>query len=330
MVQKLVVLVAVVAVVLYVLSNYEPFSEEAIKRAKASMESWKQKGDYFEYKGNKLFYVDLKNDNKEVLLVLHGYPTSSWDFIPLLPNLTQKFHVVLFDFIGYGFSDKPKEYNYTLVDSADTALHLLKKLNIHEFHLIAHDVGVSVAQELLARKLFEEPGSENYKVKSVAFLNGGLFSSIYRPLLIQTLMLNPYIGWLLHYVTSRALFVSSMKRVFGPQTQPSEYDLIGYWDLINYKEGTRIQYLLIRYMLDRSVNEQRWTEVIKKPIVPMRLINGPYDPISGAHVPERYKTLAPNGGDIVMLNEKIGHYPQVEAPAEVAKALFDFWNKLGL
>jgi len=56
--------------------------------------------------------------------------------------------------------------------------------------------------------------------------------------------------------------------------------------------------------------------------VPLRLINDPADPVSGAHMAELYKKLIQNP-DVVLLPE-IGHYPQVEDPAGVLKAYLEF------
>ena len=56
--------------------------------------------------------------------------------------------------------------------------------------------------------------------------------------------------------------------------------------------------------------------------MPMRFINGLLDPVSGAHMVERYRELIP-GPDVIEL-EGIGHYPQVEAPGRVLEAFFAF------
>lgn len=59
-------------------------------------------------------------------------------------------------------------------------------------------------------------------------------------------------------------------------------------------------------------------------VVPMRLINGASDPVSGRHAAARYQALVP-GADVVLL-EGVGHYPHVEAPGDVLAAVWDFFN----
>lgn len=56
--------------------------------------------------------------------------------------------------------------------------------------------------------------------------------------------------------------------------------------------------------------------------MPVRVINGIEDPISGLHLVQRYRQLVP-GADVVEL-PGIGHYPQLEAPARVAAAFIEF------
>ena len=103
------------------------------------------------------------------------------------PELTSKFCVVAPDMIGFGFSDKPVDYHYSIFDQADLFESLFQELHIHSFHILAHDYGDTVAQELLARRL-EQP--DYFDIKSACFLNGGMFAKSYKPLLIQKLLMS--------------------------------------------------------------------------------------------------------------------------------------------
>jgi pimeloyl-ACP methyl ester carboxylesterase len=57
--------------------------------------------------------------------------------------------------------------------------------------------------------------------------------------------------------------------------------------------------------------------------VPVRLIDGPVDPNSGAHMARRYAEAIPNA-DVVMLADDIGHWPQLEAPEAVLEHFLEF------
>ena len=86
-----------------------------------------------------------------VLLLVHGYPFSSFDWKEIWPELTARFTVIAPDMLGMGFSAKPTEYEYTVHDHADMHEALLAHLGVSECHVLAHDIGDSVVQEMLAR-----------------------------------------------------------------------------------------------------------------------------------------------------------------------------------
>jgi pimeloyl-ACP methyl ester carboxylesterase len=183
-------------------------------------------------------------------------------------------------------------------------------------HVLAHDYGDSVAQELIAR---HQEG--RLQLSSCVFLNGGLFPETHRPVLTQKLLLSP-LGPLLGKLFSRSKLKANLTKVFGPQTPPSESELDAFWALIAHNDGPAVMHRLIRYILDRRVNRERWVAAMQETTVPLRVIDGALDPISGAHMVARYRELIANP-DTVLL-EAIGHYPQTEAPAEVLAHYLEF------
>ena len=111
---------------------------------------WKSNGKQIAINGRSVFVID-KGKAKETLVILHGYPTSTYDYYKVLPELTKKYRVVLHDHLGFGFSDKPLNYLYSLIEQADVALQLWKQLGLKEVVLLAHDYGTSIATEIIAR-----------------------------------------------------------------------------------------------------------------------------------------------------------------------------------
>src|ERR1044071_1036324 len=116
-----------------------------------TLEDWHLGGHTFNHNGYNVFYRAGGIDSSEALVCLHGFPTSSWEWNRLWPSLCAHWRVMAFDMIGYGFSDKPHRYDYSIGDQADLCEELLNALHMTRVHIIAHDVGDSVAQELLAR-----------------------------------------------------------------------------------------------------------------------------------------------------------------------------------
>src|SRR5262249_16208117 len=133
-----------------------------------SLEQWKSMGSQFFYRGHRIFW--LKGEGPDVsaptLLLIHGFPTASWDWEAVWPALSKRYQLLSLDMIGFGFSAKPEDYEYSIFDQASLYESFLEQQQIHECHVIAHDYGDTVAQELLARQL--EPGPRP-RIKSVCF-----------------------------------------------------------------------------------------------------------------------------------------------------------------
>lgn len=281
---------------------------------------WHKAGKYFTYQEQKIFCVE--EGKGEILLCVHGFPTSSWDWQGLWKALTSRYHVIALDMVGFGFSDKPRKYQYSIHVQADLHEYLLMRMGITQVHILAHDYGDTVAQELVARhNEREKSGNNMLKIKSLVLLNGGIFPEMHRARPIQKLLESP-IGFLLARLYNEKKFRKSFSEVFGPNTKPSIKELEHFWNIICYQKGKYIFHKLIHYMADRRKHRDRWVNALIETNIPLRLINGPEDPISGRHAAERYQELIPHP-DVVLL-EGIGHYPQTEDSKGVLEAYLEF------
>jgi pimeloyl-ACP methyl ester carboxylesterase len=283
-----------------------------------SLTQWQAGGRHFLYKGHRIFTRQGGNAAGETLLLIHGFPTASWDWEAVWPALGEHYRLVTLDMIGFGFSDKPLPYDYSIFDQADLFEAFLKAEGIVSAHVLAHDYGDTVAQELLAR---HNDSRLSFELNSVCLLNGGLFPETHHPLLVQKLLLSKA-GLLVAKLISRGGMNASMKKIFGRKTQPSPELLQAFWELLVFNDGRRVMPRLIGYIKERRQHRERWVGALQKAQVPLRLIDGLADPISGAHMAQRYRELVPSP-DVVEL-EGIGHYPQVEDAAAVSRACLDF------
>ncbi|KAI2675308.1 alpha/beta hydrolase [Pseudomonas sp. TNT3] len=280
---------------------------------------WRKRGQTFDFRGQSIRYWTAGQG--EPLLLIHGFPTASWDWHYLWQPLAQRYRVIACDMLGFGDSAKPANHEYSLLEQADLQQALLAHLSVKQpVHLLAHDYGDSVAQELLARHY--ETGID---LASCVFLNGGLFPETHRPILMQKLLLSP-LGWMIGRAFSRDSLVKSFRQIFGPQSRPSESEMDDFWSLIDTNRGPRIMHKLISYIPERRAQRDRWVTAMQRNEVPVRVIDGEADPISGGHMVERYRELIPDP-DTVLLSG-IGHYPQIEAPAQVLKHYLDFRDNL--
>ncbi len=289
------------------------------------LKQWRQNAEYFAVGDHRIaFWATRKPDDaKPWLLLIHGFPTSSWDWSAVWPILKPHFNLAALDMLGFGLSDKPKNIAFSLMHQADLQEALLSELGVGEAHLLVHDYGNSVGQELLAR---QQENGLSFSLKSICFLNGGLFPEQHRPLPIQKLGVSP-LGGLIGFLLSRDKLRQNFDQIFGPNTKASDAEIDGHWELIKAQGGVRIFHKLLQYIPERKANRERWVGALVNAAVPIRLIDGGADPISGKHLYDYYKQQVPNADAVLF--DTIGHYPQTEAPQEVASAFLEFHRKIG-
>jgi pimeloyl-ACP methyl ester carboxylesterase len=283
------------------------------------LQEWRQAGRVESLLGYELFYREAgerERAGRAAVLLIHGFPTASWDWSWIWGDLASDYRLIATDLLGFGFSAKPE---YNIADQADRCEALVGHLGVSDYHVLAHDYGDTVAQELLARR---NEGSGATGLQSVCFLNGGLFPEAHRPRLIQKLLYGP-LGPLLAKTMARRRFVKSFSAVFGPNTQPSNDDLDAFWTLIRHNDGTRVIPKLLGYMPERRENRARWVGALVDTAVPIALINGSRDPVSGRHLVARFRDVVGDGRFVVELGGA-GHYPQVENPEAVTSAWRSF------
>lgn len=285
-----------------------------------TLANWKAKGKYFKYKTHSVFY--RREGEGSSLLIFHGYPYNGFDFKELWNDLTKKYDVILPDLLGMGFSDKPQHYAYSFEDHVMMYAGLLGNFGISKVHILTHDLGNSVVQELIAR---DQEKQNPFKIESIAFLNGGLFMDVYKPRLIQRLLSQSPkpIGKLLSRLMSKKSVDKATSEVFGVDTKPSDELLQEFWEILNYNNGKSIAYLIGRLVFDKAKYQDRWIMAMQQTKIPMCFINGPSDPNSGIHMAKRYRELIPNP-NVTLLSQNIGHWPQLEAPIEVLAAYETF------
>lgn len=285
----------------------------------SSLDQYTQSARYFTNNDQKLAYwqhvPDSLNSNEaepETIVFIHGFPSASWDWHHQWQVLKHSgaYRLIAMDMLGFGLSDKPYPHEYKLVDQARYINALLSELKVQQCHILAHDYGDSVAQEILH---LAETGQTPFAIQSLTFLNGGLFSESHRPLLTQKLLLSP-LGNLVVKVLSKRSLARSFRKIFGTSTPPSEHDIHTLWQLLQHKQGTRAMPGLIQYIPERAVRRADWLQAMQTTAVPMLFINGAQDPISGEHMRQRFETLVPSGKTVSL---PVGHYPQIEAPDAV-------------
>ncbi|MGH8481349.1 MAG: alpha/beta fold hydrolase, partial [Nevskiaceae bacterium] len=96
-----------------------------------SGQAWRQAGRVHVHRGREFFWIEQAREPgaDRALLLIHGFPTSSWDWHRVWDALGAKFpRVIAADLMGFGFSSKPADYDYSILDQADLLEGLLAHL----------------------------------------------------------------------------------------------------------------------------------------------------------------------------------------------------------
>ncbi len=280
-----------------------------------TLAEWVAGGTRVEVGGHSLFYRQEGPADGRPVTLLHGYPTSSHDWALILPALIESgCRVTLLDFLGFGASAKPRGHRYRMTEQADLVEGLWERLGIESTALVAHDYGVSVAQELLAR--------DSARITRMAWLNGGLYIDLYKATPIQKLMISP-LGKLLGPLMSETSYRVSIRQVLGRPLPPDVVHEM--WLSTANDGGTRIQWDINRYHDERRAQAGRWQHALESYSGPELFVWGPADPISGKTQLPRLRERFTKA-EIVVLDQHpaVGHWPQLEDPDTVGAALAQF------
>jgi len=282
------------------------------------IQSWLVGGHFCHVDGVDLFYRVHNKRNRQLpwLVCFHGFPTSSWDWHLLLPYLEKTYRVLVFDFPGFGLSGKPRDRDYSLKRQLDAAEALMKFLQIEEFDLLAHDMGNSVACELLYRR---EQGDYPFELNSLTLLNGGIYMNLHQPLLTQRLLRTPVLGALTARFSGWQVFRRQYPRVYAHPRQFDETHYRSQWSLMLNNQGRQILHKIAAYMKERERMGERWTGPLHRLDLPFKVIWGRQDPIAVHAIAE--KLHSSNRLLSLITLDDVGHYPQLEAPERVAECL---------
>jgi pimeloyl-ACP methyl ester carboxylesterase len=286
---------------------------------KRTATEWLSQGKFFEFNKHQIFYVNEGRGNH--LILLHGFPTSSWDYSKIFAGLARHFNCYAIDFLGFGYSSKPKKHNYSIMEQADLVESFIEKNALKRVKFVFHDYAVSVGQEILARNYEAEP--KKYEIDGAVFLNGGLIPSLHRPTFTQKMLTLPVVGALLSRFFNREKFGKAFSEVFGAKTKPDEKELNTLWKIATYPGEIKLAHKLLHYIKDRKINEKRWVSILTKTEVPLMFINGGSDPVSGRHLIQEIEKMPLKNKKIVKWDE-IGHYPQWENPNECFAEILNF------
>ena len=276
--------------------------------------AWRERGSNEDYRDRRI-HVFARDGGDPLLVFLHGFPSSSYDWRLLLDEESE--HAALaMDFLGFGLSEKPRDHEYTLHWQADLVEELVRRQGDgRPVFLVAHDMGTSVATELMARDI---EGALEMEIQGALLLNGSMVQDAASPTLGQRI-LRSAVGPLFSRLSSERFFRQQFGSIFSPGHPLSDEEAEDQWSLISAGGGRTLNHKTIRYMEERFEHADRWHGALRDWSSPLSLAWGMLDPVATERVLEAVIELRPSVP--VTRFEDLGHYPQIEDPDRVATAL---------
>ena len=290
-------------------------------------DAWRASGAHFSWSSARedmanvqIFHVELGDPGAPVLALVHGFPTCSIDWFEVAERLSTRYRVCMLDFPGFGFSDKPRGWGYSLRRDAELVDHYLAEVvGAESVVMVAHDRGDSVA---LIHAANATEGRARVTLEHLVLSNGNIFLPLSNLTDAQRLMLhNPE---LLEQVTPEFLAAGMGAVTFTPPRGPEDPEVRALAATFAHDDGIAVLHETIQYLIERSVDEEAWLRSLAATPVPTTIVWGVYDTISplrvATHVWQEHLMFKP-GRNALYLIPGANHYLQNDRPDAFVQTL---------
>lgn len=282
--------------------------------------------------GHEAFVIDEGNPAAgpdATLVLLHGFPESSFSFAGAFPLLAERFERVFsFDFIGFGFSDKPADgFAYSLIEQADVALRMIREAGITGCHFVAHDMGDSVMTEILARLNANRPQWFSEGARSVSFTNGSMVLGDAKLRLGQRALISPFGPLLARITDSLTIFEKQVVSAQG-NDRLTEEQIIDMYSAAGTGAPKGLMAELTGYIKERRRFEaSRWLPALRNCEAPVQICWGGDDAVAPVAIAHRLKAEVKPEAELTVI-DGLGHFAQIQDPARWYEGLSPFWDRL--
>jgi len=268
--------------------------------------------EYFESSKGSIKYID--KGRGDVLLLLHGVPTSSWLYRKMIDKLSEHHRVIAPDMLGFGSSDSPKGYEiYEPKEHAKRILELMDFLRIKSWNHVFHDAGGLWTWELL--RLSPD------RIEKLIILNSVIYEEGFKPPirfkkgLLAKFIMRMYSSKLTNGMLLKGLFNNSLVK-----NNLTKEDLIGYKKpMLEGKTEAMYQFF------SKTCNDlPNYHDLIKSLSMPKLLIWGKYDEflVIDNMVDQIKLDLNLEDSNIHIIEAK--HYIQEEKPEQINELILNF------
>ena len=280
---------------------------------------WLSEGRHVDLDGRRVFVYE--RGTGEAVLLLHGFPTSCHDWRGVIDILRASYRCIAFDFPGYGLSDKPAAYSYSLFQQTDVVEGIARALEIAEAHVVSHDVGQTIHAELLAR---EQENRLAFSILSSTLLNGSTLQDKATITPFQRLLgSNETLPQAIAICESMSVnYIDGLKAIMKRPQAISEEDAVVMEELLFHQDGNRRLPALAGYMRERYLHRQRWLGAFKGAQAPIQIVWADGDPIANVEMGRALSAELPQARYTELPG--LGHFLPIEDPEAVAGPVLDF------
>ena len=276
-----------------------------------------------EINGQTIFYREAGQGNKPTLLFLHGFPSSSRMWQPLLEELSSDYHVIAPDYIGFGHSSQPpvNRFEYTFDNLARYLDAFITKLDLKRFVLVQQDYGGPIGMRIA------EKNPE--KIQAIIIQNAVSHKEGLSPLWDTRKAF--WEDKAKYYDAVKKNFISleaTKQRHLGSTPTPEKIDPDTYTDeylFLNKQGMADIQLDLFHNYQSNVKSYPKWQQWLRKNRPKMQVIWGKYDPsftVEGAY---KYKEDVPDAEVHIVEG---GHFALDEAKDEILVLMQTFLKKI--
>jgi pimeloyl-ACP methyl ester carboxylesterase len=291
--------------------------------------SWLASGRHESVVGRQMFVHDRGPADAQrvggappTLLLLHGFPTSSYDWQGVVNHLSRVVRTIAPDLVGFGLSDKPAAYSYSLFQQADTIEELLAALEVRAAHVVSHDLGTSLHNELLAR---QAEGRLKFELQSSTFLNGSMLMWLakmtpFQEQLADNGKLRQAIEICRTVLADR--YVAGLRALMRRPEAMTDVDATVMRELLLYQDGHLRLPAIAGYMRERYLHADRWLGALEEARSPVQIVWADGDPIAHVEMGRELARRCPRAEYHELTG--LGHFSMIEDPAAVAERIEAF------
>lgn len=292
-------------------TSCRPYKSVVEKENQMTYSQFRSTQKQFNTADGNIHYID--QGKGEVIVLLHGVPTSGWLYRNMIDELSQNYRVIVPDMLGFGSSDSPKGYEtYTEAQHASRLLQLMDGLNIKNWTHVMHDAG-----GLWTWELFKKAPN---RISKLIVLNTIIYEEGFEPpirfkpgFMARTAMWS-YRNGITTNMMLKGLFKSGLK-----ENTLNKTDVEGYKTPM--REGkTHGMY----YFFSQTCNDLTdYKTTISKIDIPTAIIWGEHDSFLKFNPKETIvKDLKVKEENVHVIDAK--HFIQEEKPKEINKIILDF------